>query len=156
MNKSNLETWKDKIKLQPFVTSNEVSDLLDLVTNIVGRGKLLEWEIYAKEELHKTNDSIFPKVKFVSLGISVLFLLISLYFPITETRTPASNCFSLLIFAVSLWVSEALPYYTTALLICPLVVFMGVLRVITIIYLNFYIIVILIYFHNNEIGPNYI
>ena len=49
-------------------------------------------------------------------------------FPLIPVDPVASRCFALLALAVSLWVSEAMPYYATALLICPLVVFFDVMK----------------------------
>ncbi len=37
----------------------------------------------------------------------------------------ANNCMSLVVLTVSLWISEAIPYFATALLVPPLVVFLG-------------------------------
>lgn len=73
---------------------------------------------------------MFPGVRWHGIVISLLLFLASKHFSfIPASNDPAaSRCLSLLLFVVSLWITEAIPYFATALLIPPLVVFMGVLK----------------------------
>lgn len=38
------------------------------------------------------------------------------------------RCLAMLVFITSLWVTEAVPYFATALLVPPMVVFLGILN----------------------------
>ena len=86
-------------------------------------------ERFATEEHSKSSEDIFPAVRGQGLLISVSIFAVSLAVPsITPDNTAASRCLSLLLLIVSLWVTEAIPYFSTALLVPPMVTFMGVLR----------------------------
>ena len=86
-------------------------------------------ERFATEEHSKSSDDIFPAVRPHGLYISLLIFIVSLALPpITTKNLAAGRCLSLLLLIVSLWITEAIPYFSTALLIPPLVVFMRVLR----------------------------
>lgn len=64
-------------------------------------------------------------------GIAVfLFLFILVVFPLCDVPLPDCQIKSLalLVFITSLWVTEALPYFATAILIPPLVVFLQILE----------------------------
>lgn len=124
-----LKDWKRTIDDQQFSISTEPLRLIDIVTDLVSRNKLMEWEIFASEQKYKSDDEIFPSVKPHSVLISVLLFLLSLAFPIVTPHDVAANrCFSLLVLAVSLWVTEAVPYFATALIIPALVTFLRVLK----------------------------
>lgn len=137
MNEATLENWINVIDAQPFIISQDTFQLMSNVTNIVGREKLIEWEYFAKD-LHNrmSDDKVFPSVRVVGLVISCLIFTISLLLdkptfisPITnEKDSQASRCMSLLLFVISLWITEAIPYFATAILIPILVVFLGVLK----------------------------
>lgn len=60
----------------------------------------------------------------VSLGVFAISLVLPSY---TPEDPAAGRCMSLLLLIVCLWITEAIPYFATALLIPPLVTFMGVL-----------------------------
>jgi phosphate transporter len=129
MNESTLETWLKNIDRQPFSNTTDPIELMDGVTSLVSRDKLIEWERFATEQQIKTTDDIFPSVRWTSLLIAILLFAASLYMPFIIPNDPiASRCLSLLILAVGLWITEAIPYFATALLIPILVVVMQVLR----------------------------
>lgn len=52
--------------------------------------------------------------------LSMLFFFVMLHFPILEDNPPAHNCIALFTLVVALWLSEAIPFFCTAMLI-PLV-----------------------------------
>ncbi|RYH02443.1 hypothetical protein EON65_47960, partial [archaeon] len=129
MEEENLEAWMRTIDRQPFSNNSEPVQLMEVVCSLVSRDKLIEWERFASEQQLKASDDLFPSVKFLSLLFSVTVFVVSLCTPYVIPNDPAaSRCLSLLLFVVSLWVTEALPYFATALLIPILVVLMGVLK----------------------------
>ena len=77
----------------------------------------------------KSSEDIFPAVRGRGLLISACVFAVSIAMPsITPDNKAASRCLSLLLLIVCLWITEAIPYFSTALLVPPLVTFMGVLR----------------------------
>ena len=77
----------------------------------------------------KSSEDIFPAVRKHGLMVSLVVFAISMAMPsITPDNKAASRCLSLLLLIVCLWITEAIPYFSTALLVPPLVTFMGVLR----------------------------
>lgn len=129
MGESNVENWMRTIDRQTFSNQTEPIQLMDTVTSLVSRDKLIEWERFATEQQMKVSDDIFPSVRFSSLTISVALFIVSLFLPIGESNDPAaSRCLSLTILSVCLWVTEAIPYFATALLVPVLVVLMRVLK----------------------------
>jgi phosphate transporter len=77
----------------------------------------------------KSSDDIFPAVRAHGLFISLSVFTVSLAIPLITPNDPAaSRCMSLLLLIVCLWITEAIPYFSTALLIPPLVTVMGVLK----------------------------
>ena len=131
MNENISDEWFVVIKTQRFVNStDELNDLLFSITNLVSRDKLIEWERFAKEKQDTLYDnSIFPAVKPLGLIISITIFSLSLltgypsfYSEITnDVDHQASRCMSLLLFVVSLWITEAVPYFATSITIPVLV-----------------------------------
>ena len=129
LNEATLEAFMGTMNRQPFCTSNELSQMLEVITSYVSRDKLIEWERFASERTQKSDDEIFPAVRVAGIVISILVFLITSQAPLLTTAdASAKKCLSLLMFAMSMWVTEAIPYFATAMLIPPLVVFMGVLK----------------------------
>ena len=130
LEKTTLENWIPTIERQPFSTSPEPLQLMEVVTSYVSRDKLMEWERFATEEQNKgSNDGVIPAVRVQGLVISIVIFVVSLAVPLITPDDPAaSKCLSLLLFTISLWITEAIPYFATALLIPPLVVFLRVLK----------------------------
>jgi len=129
MDEDNLEQWMKVVDRQPFARTDEVKQVIEIVTSLVSRDKLIEWEKFATEQKNKSEDDIFPSVKMYGLVVSVAIFIISLSIPlVTNDDRAASRCMSLLLFTISLWITEAIPYFATALLIPALVTFLGVLK----------------------------
>lgn len=129
LEKSTLESWIPTIERQPFATSPEPMQLMEVVTNYVSRDKLIEWEKFATEAQKGTNDDIIPEVNLHGLFFSIAIFVLSLLMPLVTPNDPsASRCMSLLLFTISLWLTKAIPYFATALLIPPLVVFLKVMK----------------------------
>ncbi len=128
-NEKNLDPWLVTVDKQAFCNGSEPSQLLEIVTGLVSRDKLLEWERFASERQTKSLDEIFPSVRLNGILISVGTFLITLCLPnIIASDAAASRCMSLLLFVILMWITEAIPYFATALLIPILVTLMGVLK----------------------------
>lgn len=129
LEKSTLESWIPTIERQPFATSPEPMQLMEVVTNYVSRDKLIEWEKFATEAQKGNNDDVIPEVNLHGLFFSISIFVLSLLMPLVTPNDPsASRCMSLLLFTISLWLTKAIPYFATALLIPPLVVFLKVMK----------------------------
>ena len=129
MGTKTLEEWLHTLDRQPFSIVDEPITLLDIITGLVSRDKLLEWDKFASDQQSKTNDDIFPSVRPVGLIISIIVFILSFYVPIISADDPcARRCMSLLLLTLCLWVTEAIPYYTTALLIPVFVTTLSVLK----------------------------
>lgn len=132
MQDSTLEGWLTTVERQSFATNTEPVMLMEAVTSLVSRDKLIEWERFATEQQSRASDDIFPSVRFPQLLFSFFLFALSLLAPrggLSLVSDPvASRCLSLLLLAVLLWITEALPYFATALLIPLLVVWMRVLK----------------------------
>jgi phosphate transporter len=100
---------------------------MEKITTLVGRDKLKEWDTLREQQLHE-DEALFPRVKPMALGFSIAVFATSLLLPLYPDDIPASNCFSMLLLAICMWVTEALPYYATAVAICPLSIFLGVFK----------------------------
>ena len=109
--------------------SPEPLQLMDIITSLVSRDKLIEWEMFATEFQNKNADDMFPSVRFHGLIIAIIVYIVSLAVPLVTPNDPAAcRCMSLLLFIICLWITEALPYFATAILIPILITFMGVLK----------------------------
>jgi phosphate transporter len=129
MEEKNLESWMRTIDRQTFTTSQEPLKMMDIVTGLVSRDKLIEWERFATEQQNKVNEEIFVSVRWSGLLLSLSVFILTLSMPSIIPNDPAaSRCMSLLLFAVFLWVTEAIPYFATAMLIPILVPVLGVLK----------------------------
>ena len=129
MEEETLEKWMKTIEQQPFVMTPEPLQLMNVVTSLVSRAQLIEWERFATEQHSKSGDDIFPAVRSHGLLLSLAVFFVSLAIPLVTPDDPAaSRCMSLLLLVICLWITEAIPYFSTALLIPPLVTFMGVLK----------------------------
>lgn len=137
MEENNLESWLPKVEVQPFATTFEPVDnfkislglsdsfnyfvspyfafqlqLMEAVTNLVSRDKLIEWERFATEQQNRSNDDIFPAVRFFGLTISLLVFSVALIVNFITPNDPiASRCMALLLLVVCLWVTEVSTTY---------------------------------------------
>jgi phosphate transporter len=130
MHEEHLEEWVSRLANEPFVCSNEAQILLDTVSESVSRDKLVEWERVAKETIGKNEDDIIPQVKVKSLIVCIGLFLVSLAVPdpLGNGDGAAARCLSLLILVVSMWITQAIPYFATGLLVPVLVTVLGVLK----------------------------
>jgi phosphate transporter len=129
MGEKNLEMWTKILDKQHFADSVAPLELMDTVTGFVSRDKLIEWERFATEQHNKSSDDILSGVRFLGFALSSFVFLASLALPMVIPNDPAaSRCLSLLLFVVFLWVTEAIPYFATAMIIPILVIVMGVLK----------------------------
>lgn len=132
--------WNARIEQEFVTTTTEPHMLLEQFSTLISRDHLVEWQ---QSELEGYSDQmdekhIFKSVKVKGLVISFVLFVLSYALPLSATTTStitndndadtAKRCLSLLIFVISLWVTEAIPYFTTALLVPVLVSCMTVLR----------------------------
>lgn len=124
-----MQIWMPLVHKQPFTETKEPTELMEQIAQYVSRDKLLEWENFATEEAAKQADKILPSVRLVPLSLSLAVFLVSMRTELIVPPDPcASRCLSLVVLVVSLWITEAIPYFSTALLILPLSVFMDVFK----------------------------
>lgn len=129
LNENTLDGWKTTIKTYDFTKTKEPEQLMDSISGLVSRDKLLEWERFATQQQNKNADDIFPSVRPIGVIVSLLIFGISLFAPLVNANDPAaSRCLSVVLLTVSLWVTEAIPYFATALLIPILVTLLSVLK----------------------------
>jgi phosphate transporter len=129
MDTNTLDEWQSTIDGQPFTLPDDVNYMMEVVDGLVSRGKLMEWERFASEQKSKINDDIFPSVRPLGILAAVVVFLVSSYVPLISAGDPcARRCLTLLLTTLTLWVSEAIPYYTTALLVPIFVTTMNVLK----------------------------
>lgn len=123
-----LEEWLTTLDAQPFTLTADPDDMMDRVTQLVSRDKLLEWDRQAAQQ-QKANDDIFPSVRSWGIAAAVLVYLVCSSVDLISADDPcAQRCLTLLMTTLTLWVTEAIPYYTTAILIPIFVTTMGVLK----------------------------
>ena len=142
-----LQTWSDVIDKQPFSVSPEPVQCMDIIQDMVSRERLMEWDRQSSKNIGPVNkDDVFPAVKGHMLLFSVIVFLVSLNIPLVSpssdhpgdvhvgivtqypTATAPGRCLAVLLFVVSLWLSEAIPYYATSIMIAPLCVVMDVFK----------------------------
>lgn len=124
-----MQIWMPLVHKQPFTETREPTELMERIAQYVSRDKLLEWESFATEEAAKRGDNVIPSVRVGPLLVSIGLFLASMHLELIAPPDPcADRCLSLVVLVVSLWVTEALPYFSTALLILPLTVFMAVFK----------------------------
>lgn len=130
MHESNLNAWISKLDAAPFAVSTEAQTLFLLIEGLVSRGTLVEWERYAAETIGKPTDLIFPAVHVKSLATCLAIFVVAYMTPwhFGDGDPAANRCLALLLFVVSMWVSKAIPYFATALMIPVLVTVLGVLK----------------------------
>lgn len=124
-----MKVWMPLVLKQPFTETREPTELMEQIAQYVSRDKLLEWENFATEEAAKLSDSVMPSVRVWPLLVSIGLFVASMRLEVIAPPDPcADRCLSMVVLVVSLWVTEALPYFSTALLILPLTVIMEVFK----------------------------
>ena len=116
--------WMRLVDKQPFTVVSEVTSLMESIQKLLSRDKLLELEQFAIDHANDKFDVVMPSVRIKGLAVSFTLLLVLLNFAkdIVPNDKCASRCAVLLIFIVSMWVTEAIPYFATAMLVLPLTV----------------------------------
>ena len=130
MKEDNLKVWIPRLANEPFVCSTEADNLLSSITMLVSREMLVEWERVAKEAIGRSQDEIMPAIHYKSL-VGCIALCTLVYFiptPLNKADPIAGRCLALLVLVVSMWITKAIPYFATGLLIPVLVTLMGVLK----------------------------
>lgn len=130
MHEENLNLWTSKLAAAPFAVSNDAEHLFASIESLVSRGTLVEWERYAAETIGKPTNLIFPTVQLQSLVACLIIFFVTYMIPwhFGDGDPAANRCLALMLFVVSMWVSKAIPYFATALLIPVLVTVLGVLK----------------------------
>jgi phosphate transporter len=128
MEEKTLDTWMNFIGRKPFSLITDLLSLCTIIESLVSREKLLEWERSAFELQKLAAEQLFPGVRPIGLIISILLFIASKFIPLINKDAVAGRCLQLLILTVSLWITEAIPYFATGIAIPFLVTVMGVLK----------------------------
>lgn len=130
MHETNLPEWISKLSAAPFAVSTDAEVLFTSIEGLVSRGILVEWERYAAETIGKPTDVVFPAVHGQSLlaCLGIFFVTYMIPWRFGDGDPAAGRCLALLVFVVAMWVSKAIPYFATALMIPVLVTVLGVLK----------------------------
>lgn len=129
MGTQTLEEWLVTLDGQPFSIVSEPVRMLEVVTGLVSRDKLLEWDRFATAQQTKSSDDIFPSVRPLGIAAALVVFLITSFVPVVRADDPcARRCATLLLVTLTLWVTEAIPYYATGILVPVLVTTMSVLK----------------------------
>jgi phosphate transporter len=124
-----LKEWTERVDSYDFATNTEIDGLIEIISGFVSRDKLIEWQHGEMMERMQQADNIMPAVRPIPLAISVLLFIVSFQLPpVAPDNPPANRCLSVLIFAISLWLTTAIPYFATALVIPVLITVMGILK----------------------------
>jgi hypothetical protein len=80
MGEESLPTWKNMVNGQPFATATAPQTLVDVVSSLVSREKLLAWEQFGHDQkVAMSGDfTLFPNIRMQGLALS-LFVLVLTY-----------------------------------------------------------------------------
>ncbi|ETK85453.1 hypothetical protein, variant 3 [Phytophthora nicotianae CJ01A1] len=120
----------ERLANERFYASNDIDELLDRVFGLTSRDKLEAGNMERRmRRMQGDQNSLLRKVKIVPFCISVALFVFLLLVRITpKGEDVQQRCLAMLVFITTLWVTEALPYFATALLVPPLVVFLHILN----------------------------
>lgn len=129
-----LPGFMEKLEKYKFYHNKTPEQLVKRCQCLVSRDKLLEMqqlaEAMGRGEADTDQERLFPSVKPVQLVFSIVVCLLVRYIrPLGPGHEHPGRCLTILALATSLWITEAIPYFVTALMIPILVVMMGVLPV---------------------------
>ncbi|ETM45297.1 hypothetical protein L914_09594 [Phytophthora nicotianae] len=124
------EAFMERLANERFYASNDIDELLDRVFGLTSRDKLEAGNMERRmRRMQGDQNSLLRKVKIVPFCISVALFVFLLLVRITpKGEDVQQRCLAMLVFITTLWVTEALPYFATALLVPPLVVFLHILN----------------------------
>ncbi|OQR89234.1 divalent anion:Na symporter (DASS) family protein [Thraustotheca clavata] len=124
-----LESFMRRLNREDFYASNDIDGLLDRLFSITSKDKLEAGNMEGRIRRQQGNqDSLFRKVKFVPFTVSCTLFLILLMVRLPGEASVEQRCLAMLVFVTSLWVTEAVPYFATSLLVPVLVVFLRILN----------------------------
>ncbi|CAN0247275.1 unnamed protein product [Ectocarpus sp. 12 AP-2014] len=125
-----LTSFLERLRRHEFYQSKGPDSLLERLQGLVSRDKLLDMKRHAElAHMDSSQNEIFTAVKFTPLVVSLLlFFFMWMFQPDLDGNLHASRCLTMLVFVTSLWVTEATPYFVTALLIPVLVVLMDIME----------------------------
>jgi phosphate transporter len=131
---------KQQIKDMDFMSKRGYDEFMNSLLTLISRDKLLEWSQEVRNLDSSVGLGLFPSVRLEYLALAIVLFAISLAIPLIhrpprhekkhelEVDQSASSCLAVLVLAVTLWVTEAIPYYTTAIIIVPLIVILDILK----------------------------
>jgi len=140
---SNLLHWSGVVDKQTFSSSPEPMHCMDIIQNMVSRERLMEWDRQASRGIGPlSKNDILPAVRPMKLLFSLLVFILAANVPLVTpsgqevsdssllhpTSRAPGRCLAVLLLVVSLWLSEAIPYYATSLLVAPLCIVMDVFK----------------------------
>jgi phosphate transporter len=128
MNEKNVKAYMLRVDEQNFVASREPQRMIERMAGYVSKSKLVEWKHTSSDE-RRHSMMLFPSLRPHALAVSLIMFIISFQLPpVAEHNPQANNCMSLLLLVVSLWLSNAMPYFATAMLIPVMIPVLGVMR----------------------------
>ncbi|KAK1945790.1 putative transporter C3B8.04c [Phytophthora citrophthora] len=124
------EAFMQRLSNERFYASTDIDELLDRVFGLTSRDKLEAGNMERRmQRMQGDQNSLLRKVKLVPFSISLALFIFLLLVRITpKGEDVQQRCLAMLVFITTLWVTEALPYFATALLVPPLVVFLHILN----------------------------
>ncbi|CAH0482525.1 unnamed protein product [Peronospora belbahrii] len=124
------EAFMKRLTNERFYVSTDIDELLDRVFRLTSKDKLEAGNMERRiQRMQGDQNSLLRKVKVVPFCISVALFVFLLLVRITpKGEDVQQRCLAMLVFITTLWVTEALPYFATALLVPPLVVFLHILN----------------------------
>ena len=131
LGENNMKPYMQHVDLQNFVASKEPTRMIDVIAGYVSRSKLVEWK-HATQDVKNGEAELFPSLRPHALALSIFMFVLSFQLPdIAPGNENANRCLSLLLLVISLWLTNALPYFATAMLVPVLIPLLGVMRVTT-------------------------
>ncbi|KAL3668682.1 hypothetical protein V7S43_005978 [Phytophthora oleae] len=124
------EAFMQRLSNERFYASTDIDELLDRVFGLTSKDKLEAGNMERRmQRMQGDQNSLLRKVKLVPFSISFALFVFLLLVRITpKGEDVQQRCLAMLVFITTLWVTEALPYFATALLVPPLVVFLHILN----------------------------
>ncbi|CAM9360297.1 unnamed protein product [Chrysoparadoxa australica] len=124
-----LAGFMEELEKHSFYRSKEPYALEERVEALVSRDKLIEMKTETQFSALADTEPLCPNVKLLPLALSLVLFLLALHFPLVPQGQHASRCGAVLVLVTSMWITEAVPYFVTSLLVPILVVLLDVLEV---------------------------
>ncbi|CAK4700216.1 unnamed protein product [Aphanomyces euteiches] len=124
-----LDGFMKQLNREDFYSSNDIDNLIERLFAITSKDKLEAGNMERRIKRQQGNqDSLFRKVKIAPFSISTVVFILLLVIPIPGEIDVQQRCLAMLVYITSLWVTEALPYFATSMLVPVLVVFLRILN----------------------------